>query len=170
MHQENKKGDRPKTLRLWMQRVLRRIHSDFTKEKKLEEKIMENPIMKSEERVKLLVGNSFPFNLIRRPVLVLPTSTDAFVTLARGSEIHSYWSHTNTLAVAKLQLGLELTPRRRPTIWLDGNNYPMLGEEVFSQSYIVLPEYRSGFRPKVGVEVVPEQVTGWQIVNIQFLG
>ena len=42
----------------------------------------------------------------------------------------------------------------------------MLHGEVFDTCWVVSPDYVPGFRPPIGVEVTPEQITGWQILKV----
>jgi hypothetical protein len=118
----------------------------------------------------LLVGNSFPLSLIRRRVVIEPTTVDALRAALAGKTLHSFWGHANTLAAASRHLGVDLTPTgsRRALVCDPASALPSLDQLVFSECWIVSPEYAAGFRPALGAEVPPATITGWQVLRMQW--
>lgn len=116
----------------------------------------------------VLVGNAFPFALIRRPATVKPISpSEAQDHLAEG--FASFWGHSNTAKAAKEQLGVDVTPRTaRPALALDSDHFPSLDGVAYSKVLVLSPEYAKGFRPAIGEEVSADKITGWAPVLIDF--
>lgn len=113
---------------------------------------------------KVLIGNSFPFPLIRRPVDVRPMRFEAF---PKDAEICSFWGHTNTLAVASEFLGVDLTPKTdRPALTLSENQLPVFNGEEFSECWIVSPNYAEAFRTPIGEETLAEKIKSWMLLKI----
>lgn len=118
---------------------------------------------------KILVGNSFPLSLIRRRVTIEPRGIADLLRRLRGKDIVSFWGHRNTLAAINGQLGVDLTPAvERPALSLSAEKLPMYAGEVFTECWVLSPDYKSGFRPAVGEEVAPELILGWQCLHLIF--
>ena len=121
-------------------------------------------IDKNYAQAEILVGNSFPFPLIRGNVKIVTQELGDFPVSA---EIHSFWGHENTLRAASDFLKVELTPKTdRPTLKLSENNRPMLDGKEFTECWIISPNYVENFRPEIGGEVAAEQIRDWTILKI----
>ena len=118
----------------------------------------------------VLIGNSFPLVLIRRRVSIAPFSPeDLQRRLASAEKIFSFWGHRNTLPAAEAFLGIPLAPgRERPAIALDEEKFPVIDGKRFTECFVLSPDYRPGFRPAIGQEVEPDQISGWQCLKIQW--
>jgi hypothetical protein len=116
----------------------------------------------------LLIGSTFPLSLIRRKVSITPESLTLLKTaIASTDKICSFWGHQNTLNAVNSLLGTDLTPlTERPSLLLNSDNMPVLCGEIFNECWVVSPNYISGFRPQIGVEVKKEEITGWEILKI----
>ena len=111
---------------------------------------------------KILIGNSFPMSLIRRKVTIEPAELNI-----SGKTVASYWGHSNTIAVASDFVGSDLTPKvDRPQISLNSENLPILNGAVFSECWIISPNYKNNFRPAIGEEVSAETIASWQTLKI----
>ena len=119
------------------------------------------------EKKKVLTGNSFPLNLIRRPVRITPVSLEEYCSVLAETDWKSYWGHANTLEAVRQICGYDLTPdMERPALTLDASGYPQLENESYRECYVLSPEYRAGFRPALGKEVGVEEILSWQILKI----
>ena len=118
----------------------------------------------------VLIGNSFPVVLIRRKVTITPVPEQVVRQRLRSAgKVVSFWGHLNTLPAAEAFLGIPLTPARdRPAISLDAEKFPVLDGERFTECFVLSPDYRTGFRPAIGQEVMPDQISGWQCMRIQW--
>jgi hypothetical protein len=117
----------------------------------------------------LLLGNTFPLVLIRRPVSITPVAdADAVREKLRAADVHSFWGHANTAYAASSFLGVDVTVSVRPVLALTPDGLPTLDGIVFKECYVVSPDYATNFRPAVGEEVKPEQIKGWQILLIEW--
>lgn len=115
----------------------------------------------------ILIGNSFPLSLIRRPIRIEPQTLEALKISTRDKKIVSFWGHKNTLKRAEQFTGMDLTPSsNRPVIQLQESRLPSLVGQTFCACWILSPDYISSFRPAIGEEVPPEKITGWQILKI----
>ena len=117
---------------------------------------------------KILIGNSFPFSLIRcdrltveqRPIAELKANL-------ADAEIASFWGHANTRIAAEAVLGVSLMPSvERPALTLSPEGLPMLDGDTFDTCWLLSPDYPEGFRPAIGTEVGPEQIAGWQVLKL----
>lgn len=89
--------------------------------------------------------------------------------LAQSSTVVSYWGHENTRHIAEGMLGVSLKPSTpRPALSLSADGRPMLADEVFSVCWVLSPDYKEGMRPKIGEEVSPDGIAGWQVVKISW--
>lgn len=118
----------------------------------------------------ILVGNSFPLPLVRRAVAIRPWSVRRLRARLGTHPAASFWGHANTRPAAEALLGVSLaSPAERPALTLSPERLPTLGGETFSSCYVLSPDYRPGFRPAPGVEVAPEQISGWSLLRIDWL-
>lgn len=118
---------------------------------------------------KILIGNSFPLSLIRRPARMTPCPLSDLQKELETGEIVSFWGHRNTLAAANELLGNDLEPAtERPVLRLSASDLPELEGIEFSECWIISPNYKSNFRPAVGEEIPPEMISSWQCLKITF--
>ena len=123
--------------------------------------------MKEDMAEKFLTGNSFPINLIRRRVEIIPETLSHYRERLSEGCWASYWGHGNTLSIAHDVCGYDLTPQsERPALTLDSEGYPQLYGERYRECWVLSPEYRQGFRPALKSEVSPEEILSWQILKI----
>ena len=116
----------------------------------------------------IFIGNTYPFNLIRRPARIAPIAADEARRLLADGFV-SYWGHENTLKVASDYAGVDLTPpTQRPALVLDGENLPSYNGVSTGRVLVLSPEYVPGFRPAIGVEVEAGQILGWQWLLVEF--
>lgn len=113
---------------------------------------------------KLLVGNTFPLPLIERRVTITPERC------VPAGEIRSYWGHKETIPAAEAFLGgRPLTPsRERPALCVSPEGFPMLDGEVFTECWVVAPQYVPNYRPTLFQPVPPEKITGWKVLRLNF--
>ena len=119
----------------------------------------------------VLIGNSFPFALLRRDANVRTFFLDDIRTTLGGAEVVSFWGHENTRTVAESVLGgVSLRPAtERPALTLSPDNLPTLGGHTFRSCFVLAPDYRSGFRPAIGAESAPSDIHGWHALRIDWL-
>ena len=117
---------------------------------------------------KVLIGNSFPFSLVRRARLVVePRPIVALKVALADAVVASFWGHANTRAAAESVLGVSLAPRtERPAVTLSPKGLPMLDGDTFDTCWLLSPDYPEGFRPAIGTEVGPEQIEGWHVLKL----
>ncbi len=126
--------------------------------------------METKAKKKMLIGNSFPFTLIRREVNVVPVSLEEVCAQRAVSEVYSYWGHEGTVGIASDWLGVSLKPKcERPAIVLSEDGYPMLDGMEFRACYVCSPSYAAGFRPKIGEDVTADKIVGWQTLKMTWL-
>ena len=114
----------------------------------------------------VLVGNSFPFPLIRRRIDVALMPLEAF---PKEAKICSFWGHANTLSAASKFLGVDLTPRHeRYALELSENSLPLFDGEEFSECWIVSPNYDESFRKLIGAEIPVEKIKSWTLLKISW--
>ncbi len=125
-------------------------------------------MQKEGTKSRLLIGNSFPFSLVRCARLVVEQRPVAELRVAlAGAEVASFWGHENTRTAAEGVLGVSLRPRmERPAVTLSSGGLPMLDDETFDTCWLLSPDYPDGFRPPIGVEVTPEQIAGWHVLKL----
>lgn len=117
----------------------------------------------------LLIGNSFPLSLIRRRVVIAPTTRQHLLQELASADIKSFWGHENTLYAVNRWLGVDLTPTsNRPALTLSSDNFPHLDGETFHRCFVLSPDYRPGYRPAIGAEVDAHDILGWQTLEIIF--
>jgi hypothetical protein len=115
----------------------------------------------------LLLGNTFPTALIRRRVIIEPHPVADLASRLQQEPHLSFWGHENTRALASAILGVDIT-RSRVGLALDSDHLPSLASQSFTEVFILSPNYAPGFRPTLGMEVTPEEITGWQVLLINF--
>lgn len=117
---------------------------------------------------KVLLGNTYPLNLVRRRVSIEPCSIEDAVAML-GAGFASFWGHTNTAAAAKAQLGFDVLPKtERPALKLNEEQLPTLDGETYTKVLVLSPSYRPGFRPAIGVEVEAGDIVGWEPLLVTF--
>lgn len=120
---------------------------------------------------RILIGNSFSLTLIRhRGVVINPASVaELRMKVAQGAEIISFWGHENTRAAAERVLGFSLKPESpRPALVMSASplGLPSLGGMVFRECWVLSPDYVSGCRPAIGVEVDESKIVGWRLLKL----
>ena len=116
---------------------------------------------------KVLVGNSFPLSLIRRKVVIEEATMEEFKALCKEGTLHSFWGHENTRSAAEEVLGVSVKPKtERPAVTLTPEGLPTLDGEVFRVCYVLSPNYKDTFRPKIGEEVSSEQIASWHLLKM----
>lgn len=91
-------------------------------------------------------------------------------SLARVSEVVSYWGHENTRNAAECVLGASLRPSvARPALSVSPKGCPMLEGETFDTCWVLSPDYNPGYRPAIGTEVGAESITGWSVVKLEWI-
>lgn len=116
----------------------------------------------------LLIGNTFPFALMRRDADIRVSSFEALRQVATEATIHSFWGHAGTLAAAETEVGFSLRPKvDRPALMLT-DDLPTLDGIVFKTCWILAPDYQPGFRPAIGTEVAAGQIKGWHVLRIDW--
>lgn len=118
----------------------------------------------------ILISNSFPFSLVRRPLRVEPRSVGDLLTVMHQHPWVSAWGHENTVALASTIACADLRPTTpRPALTLDTENLPSLDGQSFEEIWLLSPDYAPGFRPQIGQEVPAEAITGWQVLKLTFV-
>ncbi len=117
---------------------------------------------------KILIGNSFPFSLVRCARLVAESSSLSVLKKELvGARVVSFWGHANTRSAAEELLGVSLEPKvERPALLLSDDARPMLDGEVFDVCWLLSPDYLEGFRPPIGSEVALSQIDGWHVLKL----
>ena len=119
----------------------------------------------------ILIGNTFPFALLRRDANIRTLTLDALRAELVDSNIASFWGHENTRAAAEALLGgVSLRPvTERPALTLSPDGLPMLDGVVFRTCFVLAPDYRPGYRPALGEEPIPSDILGWHALRIDWL-
>lgn len=118
----------------------------------------------------ILIGNAFPLTLIRRGVRIEPATWEELRERAAAVGWLSFWGHDNTRAAVAEHLGFDPVPHTaRPALGLAENMLPTLAGHVFSEVWILSPNYIENFRPSIGVEITPEKIASWQVLRLSFL-
>lgn len=117
----------------------------------------------------VLIGNSFPLSLIRRPVRIEPRPIHELITLIHQRGLASFWGHENTVAAASTILCADLrTKAARPALALSDDGSPVFEGTTFNECWILSPDYAPGFRPEIGIEVSPDKILDWQALRIRW--
>ena len=116
----------------------------------------------------ILLGNTFPLSLIRRPVRIEPAALDELKRRLQAEGFVSFWGHDNTAAAAQSLLGVDPRPGegQRPAIVLTPDALPSLDGQAFHEVWVLSPDYAPGFRPQIGHEVPLEAIVAWQVLRI----
>lgn len=123
--------------------------------------------MLSNQKPKLLIGNSFPLSLIVRRVVIEPRSLEEMRARITEATAVSFWGHPSTLAVASAAAGKDLTPSStRPALILDAAGLPSLAGESFAECWVVSPEFAAGFRPAPDMAVSPDKILRWRALKL----
>jgi hypothetical protein len=116
-----------------------------------------------------LIGSTFSLTLIRRYVEIEPTPFEKLQKKLLSENYESFWGHANTIYVANKLLGIDVTPKsNRPAIILNERGYPTLNGNVYKESWVVSPDYREGFRPRIGEEVDAKDIVGWVVLKLSW--
>lgn len=117
----------------------------------------------------ILIGNSFPFSLIRRDVRIRVLETEDFRRLLARSKPCSFWGHGGTRAAAERFLGCSLAIScERPALVLSDERRPVLGGREFSSCFVCSPDCRPGHRPALGEELCESDIVGWHVLEIKW--
>lgn len=113
----------------------------------------------------VLLGNTFPLTLVRRPVRIEPRTVEELRKEVSARGVASFWGHTNTLEAARKFLGFDSTPATaRPALTLNSALLPCLDGQSFDEVWLLSPDYAPGFRPQIGQEVPADAIIGWQVL------
>ena len=115
-----------------------------------------------------LIGNSFPWSLVRREITAVPLSFAEFRQEIAEIQLVSFWGHPETLADVSKMCGCDLTPQQeRLALSLSPEKLPELNGTAFRICYLVSPDYRVSFRPSLN-PACPEtpEIDGWSILKI----
>lgn len=122
----------------------------------------------------ILVGNSFPFHLIRRPARIEPSTLDelrdaASAAASAGNGVHSFWGHPNTLQAASAAAGFPLDPDTgRPNLELGENGMPLFGGQEFRECWILAAQPRENGRSVRGSEWTTGEIAGWLVHRMKW--
>jgi hypothetical protein len=118
----------------------------------------------------ILIGSTFPLSLVRRSVLITIESFDRLKDLLKQKKVVSFWGHQTTVSVANRLLRIDVSPSiLRPALRLTPDNFPTLDGTVFDECWVLSPDYKEGYRPKIGEEVSVYKIAGWQVLKIRWL-
>ena len=114
-----------------------------------------------------ITGNTFPINLIRRKVRIVPETFENYCAALNQGQWESFWGHANTLPIVNSLVGKDLTPKiERPAISIDNLGYPSLFGKSYSECWILSPNYIENFRPAIGVEVKASDIKSWDVLHM----
>lgn len=117
----------------------------------------------------ILLGNSFPLSLIRRPVHIEPRQLADLRAALVGRTLYSFWGHANTLAAVTRMLVRDVRPKTaRPVLSLDNSCLPCLDGRSFNECWVLSPDYVENFRPDPGQEVSEEAIAAWRVLYIRW--
>ena len=72
---------------------------------------------------------------------------------------------------ARTMLGFDPSPASiQPALLLNEESLPTLNGHIFTEVWLLSPDYAHGFCPQVGHEVPKEAIAGWQVLQICFDG
>lgn len=120
----------------------------------------------------LLIGNSFPMNLIKRKVCITTETTDLLrAKIAESKTVYSFWGHSNTVKVASDICGYDLTPDAglRPELNVSAMGLPCFDGIEFNECWILSPEYIKNYRPNIGEEVQIDMIKKWNVLHMKWL-
>ena len=121
---------------------------------------------------KILIGNSFPFSLVRCKKLTVERRSMCDLQEALlDREVVSFWGHDNTRKIAEKMLGVALMPKQnRAALSLSKNARPMLDGNEFDSCWLLSPDYPEGFRPAIGIEIGLDMIRGWHVLKLIWKG
>lgn len=119
----------------------------------------------------LLIGNSFPLNLINRDVFIKTETIENLRNeIKNAKEVYSFWGHENTVHIASKICGVDLRAtgdeRGRPRVTRSGIGLPSFGGLDFRECWILSPEYVRNFRPEIGEEVEIDMIKNWHVLRM----
>lgn len=115
----------------------------------------------------ILIGNTFPFSLIRRKVLINTVDLGEIRDELKNIKFISFWGHSETLSAVSSFLGIDITPEAiRPALTLNKDLLPTINGISFRECLVISPDYPSGFRPTPGEEVPERLIKGWSILRM----
>jgi len=122
----------------------------------------------------LLIGNSFPMNLITRDVIIKPkTVAELRKEIKIAEEIYSFWGHGNTVKIASNICGTDLNNKgngiRRERVSITSDGLPSFGGLFFRECWILTPEYVRSFRPEIGEEVAVDMIKKWRALRMVWI-
>jgi len=119
----------------------------------------------------VLIGNTFPFALLRRNANVRTLSLGDLRAALAGARTASFWGHENSRSAAEAVLGgVSLRPAtERPALTLTPDGLPSLDGRAFRSCFVLAPDYRPGYRPAIGEEPGPSDILGWHALRIDWL-
>lgn len=121
---------------------------------------------------KALIGNSFPWSLVRREITAVPLTVAEFRQEIAEIQLVSFWGHPETLADVSGLCGRDVTPQqKRLALSLSPEKLPELNGTAFRVCYLVSPDYRVSFRPSLNPDPeCPEtpEIDGWSILKINW--
>ena len=122
----------------------------------------------NQARRKVLIGNSFPLSLVRRHrVEIEEIGVEALRRVLAESEPVSYWGHENSRTAAERVVSVSLKPDvERPAMTLDGEGFPMLDGQRYTECHVLSPDYAAGYRPAIGAEVPSEAIRSWHALRL----
>ena len=119
--------------------------------------------------MKFLIGNSFPLNLIRRPVHIVPEKLEHLQSLLAAGNWKSFWGHPNTLQAVNQLTGFDLSPEmERPALSVDETGFPQLYGESFSVCWILSATLQNGLRPSLKSELVENDIVQWRVLRMEW--
>jgi len=117
----------------------------------------------------ILLGNSFPLSLVRRPVCIKPATLESLRDRIKREGAVSFWGHENTRAAASKLLGFDVAPEiPRPALTLSDDALPVFNGQVFREVWILSPDYPPGYRPPLNRETEAAEIMGWQVLHLSF--
>lgn len=117
----------------------------------------------------LLIGSTFPLSLVRRSVHIEIQSLGALAKALTERPIFSFWRHENTLSIVNRLLGTQIPPADSGmAITLDEENYPVFHGHVFTQCWVLSPDYETGYRPEADSEAPLDKIRGWHVLRLSW--
>lgn len=115
----------------------------------------------------ILISNSFPFSLIRRRVVVEPSTVPDLLTAMHARPWVSAWGHQNTVDLASKLLSADLRTRiEKPTLTLQETRLPQFEGNVFSEVWLLSITPIDGLSREEQREIQPHQIKDWQVLRL----
>ena len=123
-----------------------------------------------QQRKRVLIGNSFPLSLVRNHrVEIEEIGVEALRRVLTESDPVSFWGHENSRSLAESVLSVSLkTATARPAMTLDGEGFPTLDGQRFTECHVLSPDYAPGFRPSIGSEVPSDAIHAWHALRLSW--